>query len=359
MISKLADSENRQAKRWAFAATAALSAFFFVLGGDLALAGSSPAADAVIAFDKAGVKVSKPVRIAYLTECVQNAYCQARLKGITDAAAKFGFEFKVFDANFNPADQLKHVQNAVAEKFDGYILAPTAAAAACAMWKQFLVPTGAPVVTVDLPMCGDADYTAGLAGTVTMQRQAFFNAMVDRAFASCRGACKLAAVGGFVGSDLFNLWENAIKIAGAKYSKVRIVADQPGNYDPRVTLRIVQDALRAHPDLALVISPWDDMTRGAEQAITSVGKKPGSDVRIYSIGGTKDAVTRVKEGSYNETAVLLPWEEAYYGAIALVMAIEGKPLNAYVDEALLPAVTEGPGTVFITKENADKFKPNY
>jgi ABC-type sugar transport system substrate-binding protein len=117
------------------------------------------------------------------------------------------------------------------------------------MWKQFLVPTGAPVVTVDLPMCGDADYTAGLASTITMQRQAFFNAMVDRAFASCKGPCKLAAVGGFVGSDLFNLWENAIKTAGAKYSNVTIVTDQPGNYDPRVTLRIVQDALRAHPDL--------------------------------------------------------------------------------------------------------------
>ena len=49
--------------------------------------------------------------------------------------------------------------------------------------------------------------------------------MVDRAFASCQGPCKLAAVGGFVGSDLFNLWENAIKSAGAKYPNVSIVAD--------------------------------------------------------------------------------------------------------------------------------------
>jgi ABC-type sugar transport system substrate-binding protein len=192
-----------------------------------------------------------------------------------------------------------------------------------------------------------------------MQRQAYFNALVDRAFASCQGPCKLAAVGGFVGSDLFNLWENAIKTAGAKYSNVNIVADQPGNYDPRVTLRIVQDALRAHPDLNLVISPWDDMTRGADQAITSVGKKPGSDVLIHSIGGTKDAITHIKDGSYNETTVLLPWEEAYYGGVAMVMAIEGKPLNAYVNEALLPAVMQGPGTIFITKENVDKFSPNY
>jgi ABC-type sugar transport system substrate-binding protein len=318
------------------------------------------AAQAVIDFDKAGVKPAKKLRVAYLTECVQNAYCQARLKGVTDAAAKFGVEFKVFDANFNPADQLKHTQNAVAEKFDGYILAPTAAAPACAMWKQFLVPTGAPVVTVDLPMCGDIDYTSGLAGTVTMQRQGFFDAHIDKAFASCEGKpCEVAAVGGFVGSDLFNLWETAIKSGAAKHPNVKVVTDQPGNFDPRVTLQVVQDSLRAHPNLALVVSPWDDMTRGAEQAITSVGKQPGSDVRIYSIGGTKDAVDRVKNGSYNMTSILLPYEESYYGMVALIMAMEGKPVNAYIDEALLPAVTNGPGSVFITKENADKFAPNY
>ena len=357
---RLPDSLEKKARRWGSHSAIALTGICLLLGCGAAFSGPSPAVDAVIAFDKAGAKVSKPVRIAYLTECVQNPYCQARLKGITDAASKFGFEFKVFDANFNPAEQLKHVQNAVAEKFDGYILAPTAAAPACSMWKQFLVPTGAPVVTVDLPMCGDADYTPGLAGTVTMQRQAYFNAMTDRAFASCKGQpCELAAVGGFVGSDLFNLWENAIKAAAAKHPNVSVVADQPGNYDPRTALRIVQDTLRAHPDLALVISPWDDETRGAEQAIASVGKKPGTDVRIYSIGATKDGVARIKGGTYNETTILLPWEEAYYGGIALIMAIEGKPVNAYIDEALLPTVTEGPGTIFITKENVDRFKPNY
>ena len=319
----------------------------------------APAAKAVIDYDTAGKKVSGTVRIAYLAECTQNSYCQARLKGVKDAAAKFGFTFKLFDANFNPADQLKQTQNAVAETFDGFLMGPTASAAACSMWKQFLVPTGKPVVTVDLPMCGSVDHTPGLAGTVTMQRQGYFDDFVLNAFKNCPGDCKVAAVGGFVGSDLFNLWENAIKTGLKAYPNVKVVADQPGNFDPRLTLRVIQDALRAHPDLTMVISPWDDMTRGAEQAITSSGKKPGTDVKIYSMGGTKDGVARVKDGTYASTDVLLPYEEAYYGAVALVMAIEGKPVNAYVDEAMLPKVTDGPGSVFITKDNIGKFDPNY
>ncbi len=61
----------------------------------------SPAAKAVVDFDKAGVKPSKPYRIGYLTECVDNAYCLARLAGLKAAAEKYGFTFKIFDAAFN------------------------------------------------------------------------------------------------------------------------------------------------------------------------------------------------------------------------------------------------------------------
>lgn len=243
----------------------------------------------VIAFDKAAAKPTKKYRIAYLAECTSNAYCQARLKGVEAAAKKYGFEFKVFDANFSPQTQLQRVQDAVAQGFDGYLFAPAAAAPGCTMWRSMLKPTGKPVVSVDIPMCGDADYTPGLAATVTMVTQSYFDADVDYAFSSCRTPCQVAAVGGFTGSDLFTIWERAIAQAKAKYPNVKVVTDQPANFDPRVALRVVGDALRAHPNLNMVISPWDDMTRGAEQAIAAAGKMPGKDVRIYSTGGRKPA----------------------------------------------------------------------
>jgi ABC-type sugar transport system substrate-binding protein len=313
----------------------------------------------VLEFDKAGAAPSKKYRIAYVTECVQNPYCQARLQGVADAAKKYGFEYKVFDANFNPAEQLKQAQNAVAEGFDAFLFAPAASAPGCNTWKQYLVPTGKPVVSLDLPMCGDANYTKGLAGTVTMQSQAYFDAHIDHAFASCAEPCKVAAIGGFVGSDLFNFWEKAIKKGAEKYKNVSVLVDQPGNFDPGTALRVMQDGLRANPDIAVAVSPWDDETRGISQAIDNSGKKSGSDVRVYSIGASKDGVDRVQKGSFTETSVLLPWEEAYYASVAAIMALEGHPVNAYINEADLPRVANGPGTVFITKDNASKFTPNY
>ena len=42
-----------------------------------------------------------------------------------------------------------------------------------------------------------------------------------------------------------------------------------------------------------------------------------------------------------------------------MMALEGKPINAYIDEALLPEIVNTTGTIFMTKSNADKYEPVY
>ena len=325
-------------------------------------AADDPVANAkkILEFDARNITPSKAYRIGYLSECGQNPYCSARRAGLEAAAQKYGFTYKRFAANFNPATQIKQVQNAITEGFDGYLFAPTAAAPACSMWKRHLEPLDEPTVSLDLPMCEDADYSEGLAATVTMQRQAYYNAHVDHALASCTEPCKVAAVGGFVGSDLFGFWEKAIQQGAEKFPNAEIVVDQPANFDPRVALEKIQNALLAHPDITVILSSWDDMSRGVEQAIEAAGKTPGTDIRIYSIGATKDGIAKVKAGTYNETTVLLPWEESYYAAVALIAALEGEPINGYINEADLPAVADGPGTIIITKENADTMsEPKY
>jgi galactofuranose transport system substrate-binding protein len=319
----------------------------------------SPAAKAVVDYDKSGEKPKKKYRIAYLTECVDNPYCLARLAGLKAAAEKYGFEFKIFDANFSPATQAKVVENAVTEGFDGYLFGPAAAQPGCGLYNRLLKPTGKPVVSIDIAMCGDPDYTAGLAATLTMQGPAHFNEAIDRAFASCEGNCSVAAVGGFVGSDLFTYWENAIKTAAKKYPNVKVVVDEPANFDPRIALTKIQSALLAHPEINIIISSWDDMSRGVEQAVIAAGKTPGKDVKIFSGGATKVGVGKVRAGTWTQTTAYLPYQEAYYGAAALIMALEGKPINAYIDEALLPEIVNSTGTIFITKANADKYEPVY
>lgn len=344
-----------------------------VMVGTLAVAGiaipgsaQSPAAattpeEAVVAFDAAWTTPSDPpLKIAYIVECAnENGYCLTRVKAMDDAAAKYGFTYQTFNSVFNPATQLTDVQDAVALGFDGYLFAPAAGEPGCQAWQQYIVPTGKPTVSLDIPMCGDADYSEGLAATVTMQSEEYFYQHITNAFKSCTEACQAAAIGGFTGSDLFGYWQAAIERALAENPNVSLVVNQPANFDPNMANKVISDGLVANPDISVVISSWDQMTLGAEAAITAAGKTPGTDVRIYSLGGSQDALTRIKEGTWTESTLLLPYEEGLYGSAALMMAIGGQPLNAYVNEANLAVVKDGPGTIFIDASNVDAFTPRY
>jgi len=161
MIDWFATLGRKRRSLSAIAALAVGAALVATAAHNAAAVEMSPAAKAVVDYDKSGEKPTKKYRIAYLTECVDNPYCLARLAGLKAAAAKFGFEYKIFDANFSPATQAKVVENAVTEGFDGYLFGPAAAQPGCGLYNRLLKPTGKPVVSIDIAMCGDPDYTAG------------------------------------------------------------------------------------------------------------------------------------------------------------------------------------------------------
>ena len=52
---------------------------------------------------------------------------------------------------------------------------------------------------------------------------------------------------------------------------------------------------------------------------------------MYYGGATKLGVDKLKAGIFNATTAYLPYEEAYYGTVALLMALEGKPVDGYID----------------------------
>ena len=309
-------------------------------------------------FERHAQPSARTYQVAYLSQCVNNPYCKTGLEGVKAAARKFGLNIKVFDAQFNPNEQLKDVQNAVAGNFDGYILAPTAAIQACSMYRNYLKPTGKPVVVYDVPMCGDLTATPGIAGTVLMQTQAYFDSIMEAAFASCKGKCEAAVVGGYVGTDLFNFWQSSLAKAQARHPNVKVTVNQPTDYSPQTTARVIQDALSAHPNINLIISPSDDLSRAAIQSIRNAGKTPGKDVAIFSIGGTSEGIRLVFSGEIQATTIGLPFEEGYYAGVVMAMAVQGHPLNGYIDESKLPTITEGPGDVMLTRANAARFSPH-
>ena len=317
-------------------------------------------ADRVVNFSRTVTELSRTYTISYLTECVDNPYCVARLQGIQDAADKYGMTLKTFDSAWSLTAQTRTAEMAVAEGvFDGYIFGPLAPEPSCKLWQRVLVPTGKPVVTVTVPMCGDTDWTPGTAAQFQQQGEVHYQELVDYAFASCESECEVLAVGGFVGSQLQNYWEGAVARGLEKYPNAKVVVQETANFDPRMAYKKTQDALVYKPNISVVVSNWDDMSRGIEAAITSSGYKPGVDIRIYSAGANQGSVEKLIAGTMNASLALLPYDEGYYATIALAMAMEGDPINGHVDESWLPLVQDSTGTPLITPENVDEWRPRF
>jgi ABC-type sugar transport system substrate-binding protein len=307
-----------------------------------------------------GAAATDAPRIAYLAECgPAYAYCQARLDGAEAAAAHFSATIQLYDADFDTATQLQQVQDAVQEGYDGYVFSPVTDASGCAN-LELLQATGKPVATINSPMCGNADYTEGTVGFVGIQTTDYFQDFFDNAFGSCADSCTVVAVGGALGSDLYGRWHDALVAAAAEHPEVRIANDQPAGFDPTAALAVVQDSLRADPGIDLVVSANDDMTVGAVQAIVDAGLVPGRDVHVHSVGGSAAAVAEVATGRWDGTAVLLPYDESYFGVTQLMRKLstgEDTPGFAYLAEA--PAVVDGPGSVFLTSANVARFEPQW
>jgi ABC-type sugar transport system substrate-binding protein len=298
-------------------------------------------------------------RVGFIEACTSNTYCQAGVAGARAAATQFGLDMKLYDSNFSSDTELKNTQDATQAGYQGYVLNPLASASGCAVFK-LLRATGKPVENGNSPMCGNPEYTPGTTGFVAVQTTAYFQKHIEYAFATCTKKCDALVIDQGVESDLYKEWKDALKAAKAKYPLVNVVVDQPTDFVPEKTLQVTQDALQRHPSISMVVSYWDDATRGAEQAIRAAGKQPGKDVRIYSMGGTKDALAKVKAGTWNETTVLLPYEEGYYAFAQLARKLAtGKDTPGYTDLAGAPSIINGPGSVFITADNADKFQPKY
>lgn len=309
-------------------------------------------------------KAPKTFHIAWLKADAKNPYTLAEQAGGLAAAKRYGAQVKVFDASFNPNTQSQQLQDALtgfdAKKYDGIVVEPVAGVVLCPRIKQ-AIARGVPIAVDNQPLCGDDGFTKGTVGYAGVQLQRYFDQHAEYAFKSCKGKpCKAVVITGPVGFDVTTKLQTSLKTLKSKYPNVDVVANQASDFSAQKGLQIMRDALTANPDIDIVISQWDDEMTGVVQAIKQAGKKPGSEVRIYSNGADRAGVKLVGSGDVTETTLLMPYEEGQYAMEEMMRYLITKQKTVgTVWLPQLPLVTDGPGGMFITRDNVGKWKPEY
>ncbi|MFJ9910647.1 ABC transporter substrate-binding protein [Actinacidiphila glaucinigra] len=240
--------------------------------------------DAVVGFSQSE-KEANPFRIA-------------ETQSIKDEAAKLGVKkLLTTNAQSQLPKQISDIQDMLAQGAQLLIVAPLNSdglepALRAAAAKHV------PVITIDRKINATAckDYVAFLGSDFVEQGKRAADQMIKVTGGKGKVAILLGASGNNVTTDRTKGFVDQIK---AQAPGLEIVAQQTGEFARDKGQQVMEQLIQANPGITAVYAENDEMGLGAITALKAAGKKPGKDVKIVSIDGTRNAVQALANGQYN------------------------------------------------------------
>jgi ribose transport system substrate-binding protein len=133
---------------------------------------------------------------------------------------------------------------------------------------------------------------------------------------------------------------------------IRIVASQPGDFNPDKGLTVMENILQAQSDIDAVYTHDDDMAQGVVQAIRNAGRD--DEMFLTGVGGSQDAMQQIKEGGlYRATFLYNPNMAGSAVNMARLIAL-GEGFSELVPPEV-PRQVVVPAAV-VTKENVEEYE---
>jgi simple sugar transport system substrate-binding protein len=247
----------------------------------------------------------KTLVVGFAQVGAESAWRTANTESIKAEAAKRGIELRFSDAQQKQDNQIKAIQNFIAQGVDVIAFAPVVKTG----WDPVLreaKAAGIPVILSDraIETSDESLYTAYLGADFVAEGRAAGEFVAQ----ATGGKGNIAELQGTPGSDPAIDRKRGFEEAIAKHPDLKIIKSQTGEFT-RAKGREVMEAFLNSPEgrqINVLYAHNDDMALGAIQAIEAAGLKPGKDVLIVSIDGVKGAFQALVEGKANCTVECNP-----------------------------------------------------
>jgi len=310
-----------------------------------------------------GMKVttnpSDPLKIAMFMPAVNTSYLQANIKGAQDEAAKVGATISVFDAKFDPMNQLNQMQNAIQTKqYNAFIVFPLAGQVICKVATEEAPKAGILVSSYHFSLCHttfEVDEKQWAPGTLQYVGGAssypvFLN-YVTEIIKTNPGPQKVGILTGLELADDTLRIKRVIDELKTKYPQFEIVDNQHTDYTIPDAQKHAQNMIQTHPDIGIIITTYSNISRAVVNALEQAGK--AGSVKIYDFGGTSWSKKAIESGQVVATVPFYAYTAAAVAVRNLALAHEGKEVPHYIPNDGGPA--DAP--TIVTKSNVDQFKP--
>ncbi|HEY8818225.1 MAG TPA: sugar ABC transporter substrate-binding protein [Candidatus Limnocylindrales bacterium] len=298
----------------------------------------------------------KTLEIAYLSFAVANSYDAPMLAAAQAAAAAGNAKLTVFDANLDPATQVKQLQDATASgKYDAIITQPLFGAG---MVEDVKKAIAAKIAVGNIDQVLGTDMTTpnsqveGLSANVAFVPSELGRKIGELVVAACAdlkaNPCNVGYIWSVKAAALDIALKAAFDTAIASHPEIKVVSDSGESfYTTALGLKASQDIVAAHPDISVIVSA-DQAITGAVQAVKDIKDK----VRLVGYGGGAIAFQDIAAGTRFGTVMQAPATEGLVGTQQLINAIRTGTAAPGVD----PLATLPDGGV-VTKANVATFLP--
>jgi ABC-type sugar transport system substrate-binding protein len=274
----------------------------------------------------AGLTQLRGAKIGFAQVENNNPFRIAETNSLKAAAKARGVDLLVTDAQSNTPKQVADMQDMVAQGVD-VIIVPPREELGLTPALETAREAGVPVIFTDRSAVATPcrDYLTFIGSDFVEQGKRAAEWLVK----ATKGKAKVAELIGTVGATATNDRGEGFASVLKQHKGMELVAEQSGDFARAPGQNVMEQILGANPDLTAVYAQNDEMALGAIQALKDAGKRPGKDVQVVSVDGSRDAIEAIIRGELGATIETNP----RFGPLAMDTIqrfIDGKPIPTKV-----------------------------
>jgi ribose transport system substrate-binding protein len=297
-----------------------------------------------------GGSSGKTVSIVASVPPTDHGWLGAISKNAKEAAGQYDdVDFKLLEAA-DADSQAQQIEQVISEKPDALVVLPQDGEALTPV-AQKAQDAGIPVINVDRL------FSTPDAATATVLGDNYQIGVLAAEYIATELNCKgnVVEIQGLAG---ISVTEERTKGFEEELDKqcpdggVKIVASQPGDFNPDTGLKVMENILQSEKQIDAVYTHDDDMAQGVVQAIRNAGRE--DEMFLTGVGGSQDAMKQIEEGGlYRATFLYNPSMAATAVNMARLIAL-GEGFSELVPPEV-PRQMVVPAAV-VTQENVSDYQ---
>ena len=242
----------------------------------------------------------KKIVLGFAQVGAESAWRTANTDSIKSAAKDAGIDLKFSDAQQKQENQIKAIRSFIAQKVDVIGLSPVVESG----WDTVLQEAKAahiPVILTDRAVDSkDTSLYVTFMGSDFIEEGKRAGRWLEEFEKGKPGPINVVELQGTVGSaPAIDRKKGFADVVGAD-PRIKIIRSQTGDFTLAKGKEVMEAFLKAEgKNINVLYAHNDDMALGAIQAIEEAGLKPGVDIVVISIDGTKGAFEAMAAGKQN------------------------------------------------------------